>query len=42
MVDVTAAVIKLIAGCVTQAGWRFSWAVGRAPLTARGVLGSNA
>ena len=42
MVDVTAAVIKLIAGCVTQTGWRFSWAAGWAPLTAGGVLGSNA
>ena len=42
LVHVVTAVIKLIAGCVTIAGRRFPWAVGRAPLTAGGVVGSNA
>ena len=42
LVDVTAAVVKLIARCITKAGRRFPRAVGRVPLTAGGVVGSNA
>ena len=42
LVEVVAAVVKLIAGCVTIAGRGLPWAVGRAPLTAGGVVGSNA
>ena len=42
LVEVVAAVVKLIAGCVTIACRGLPWAVGRAPLTAGGVVGSNA
>ena len=42
LVEVVAAVVKLIAGCVTIAGRGLPWAVGRVPHTAGSVVSSNA